>query len=98
MKGRFPGTTTGPFFPTQQKAMSNTVPELSPFDITDLTICADYIHSAELVNMRYSHQIVPNAIAAGSPVNRETCATYWHDRSAADSSFPPAFARLLQNK
>jgi hypothetical protein len=65
-KGRFPGTTTGPCF-TDGKQHSQTRSGSVPLDIADFTMSADYIHSAELVNMRYSRQTVLSAIILGSP-------------------------------
>jgi hypothetical protein len=52
------------------------------FDLTELTTGADYIHSAELVNMRYPRQTLPDRIFAGSPADAGTYANLRHDNPA----------------
>lgn len=46
------------------------------FDLTEFTTGADYIHSAELVNMRYPRQTLPDQTIAGSPADAGTYATF----------------------
>jgi hypothetical protein len=64
-RGHFPGTTTGLWL--RECEVRRIAPELPLIDFTELATGADYIHSAELVNMRYPRQTVLTPIGPGTP-------------------------------